>query len=469
MVDLTVSAADFGPLSVDVVAVGGKDQIDKPVIISSSQPTATFHGLPAGQYAVIGTRPTGDRLVERVVLDQDPRHVQFTINGRSRHEILTQETSRGLVPPVPPDHPDDDSAASTPDPAIEGEASFSVMGSMRRAFQALSSTRLVAPAGLETTKRSYALYQWEMTPGGWKAVPAPSWHEIRPGYLQLVIDTPTITPPDAVLANPIPAAPAKAFGLLDEQGFGAMVIAPLFRDGLTITFLADGLAAEGAAERVDNPSALRVPVAVSVPGDPALADILSGLSAGALPGAEQLWVQCANKFDGVDVALDFLLHKHSDPAAAIMSAHFLSRFAPARAPVSWLRNLARLLPNVADAATLLAWRLIYGGSVDDPPESPNEIEDLLWDAIRRPCTLFARTRLLLTQASRLYVQPPSPQAALTPVPVFAPGDFLNVAADAGGLEAFWGAGPAQPGRPGRLPDRALAGKSVNLAGGKFSQ
>src|SRR5262249_16647122 len=171
-------------------------------------------------------------------------------------------------------------------------------------------------------------------------------YKLGPDYLQLSVENDT-------------GAQARAFGLLDDVGFGPIVIAPLFRQGLSITFLADGVKAEDSAARVANPSAGRVPVAVAVPRDANLGDILSGLAAASLPGAQQLWTQgVEQRYGSTDRAFDVLVHKYRDPAAAVLGAHFLARFKPTMAPVSWLENLSRLLPHIADPPTLLAWRLI---------------------------------------------------------------------------------------------------------------
>jgi hypothetical protein len=87
-----------------------------------------------------------------------------------------------------------------------------------------------------------------------------------------------------------------------------------------------------------------VPVAVAVPRDPGLANLLSGLTAASLPHTEQLWVQDAeDRFGSADHALEMLLQKYKDPAAAVLAAHFLVRFKPTRAPVQWLENLSRIL------------------------------------------------------------------------------------------------------------------------------
>jgi hypothetical protein len=235
---------------------------------------------------------------------------------------------------------------------------------------------------------------------------------------------------------------------------------------MDITFLADGLMAEGAAERVMNPSAVRVPVAVAVPRNPILADLMSGLMAASLPGAEQLLVQ---SFGSAEEALHALEYKYNDRIAAVLGAHYLARFSPTKAPVPWLENLSRLLPNVADALTLLAWRLIAEGSTDDRKISRGDIREILLEAEARPCCLFARTRALLTQAARLYGRKPEIQS-VEPTAVLhrvRTGDFLNVAADASGLEAFWGSSPSRPGRPKNDPKPEEQGVVIHLAGGSF--
>jgi hypothetical protein len=203
-----------------------------------------------------------------------------------------------------------------------------------------------------------------------------------------------------------------------------------------------------------------VPVAVAVPKDDHSADLLSGLVAGSLPGADQLLVQA-------DQARAKLEAKFGDAAAAVLGAHFLSRFSPDRAPVPWLENLGRLLPAVADGPTLLAWRLIADGSADGRKVSRSDIQQILSDAARRPCTLFARTRALLTQALRLYgPEQPEPSSSDSPRP-FLPGDFLNVAADAGGVEAFWGASPDWPGRSSHPLDQRPQEPVVRFDRGSF--
>lgn len=470
MADLIVETANnFGPLSVEIVAVGGDGREQSPVLLSSAQPKARIQGLGPGDYAVIGTRPTGERLVERVRLTSPETLVVFATKGRSPHEFLGAAASRGLVPSVPLNSPHQEGSSIRDMPKFGLEKIFGAAGIAGRALEALSASSvstgfhdLFADAGRSAghinlaalMPRWLVLHQWIWSGGRWQSADQQFRIELRPDYLQLFLD-------------PLAPSDIRAYALLDEAGFGPVVIAPIFRLGLNITFLADGLRAEDAAERVTNPSAVRVPVAVAVPADPTLADLLSGLASGSLPGAEQLWVQSAQQsFGGVQVALDALLEKLADPAAAVLGAHFLSRFAPDRAPVRWLENLCRILPGVADPALLLAWRLIAEGSSEGRPTSRHNIWDLLLDATERPCTLFARTRALLTQGLRLYAPNSKEATARLRVPD-SPGDFLNFAAEASGLEAFWGSGPQHPGRQ-RPRQGAGSGIQIQLEQGRFS-
>jgi hypothetical protein len=477
MADLIIAAShDLGPLSVEVVAAGGERRGEQPILLSSSRPQATIRGLAPGPYAVVATRPTGETLVERVTLGDNRSRVQFETEGRSPHEFLYQAMARGFVPSVPADLPHNEEASIKTIPTTTNRRQFAASGASGRALQALLTHSLrsdpAAPADRsvldldmldfgepqgDARPKALALWQWSMNDGRWQPVSDPIHFELRPDYLQLFVENDK-------------RAQARAFGLLDEGGFGPIVIAPLFRQGISITFLADGVKAENAAERVANPSAIRVPVAVAVPRDAGLADILSGLAAASLPGAGQLWTQdVERRFGSSDHALDALLHKYKDPAAAVLGAHFLARFNPTTAPISWLENLSRLLPHVADPPTLLAWRLIAAGSTDERKTSRRDIRAVLRDANRRPGCLFARTRALLTQASRFYDPKPRPRSIEPPKRARRPQtcDFLDVGAEAGGLEAFWGSSPSRPGRPARAPRSGRQAVVVHLARGSF--
>jgi hypothetical protein len=187
-----------------------------------------------------------------------------------------------------------------------------------------------------------------------------------------------------------------------------------------------------------NPSGVRVPVAIALPRSQVLADLLSALASASFAGAESIWDQQSQLSGSDDQAFEVLTRKGEDPAAAVLAAHFLGRFAPRRTPLRWLHNLQSLLPEVADTYFLLAARMM----ADELNASRPEIEQLLQSAEAAPVCLFSRTRALLTQALRLRKLPVLREA---PDARAKPGDFLNVAADAGGLEAFWGMGPDQPG------------------------
>lgn len=237
-----------------------------------------------------------------------------------------------------------------------------------------------------------------------------------------------------------PKARVHVFGLLDEAGFGPIVVAPSFVDGLAITFLPQGVGESESAERVSNPSAIRVPVATAAPKATPLADLLAAVNAPMFPDADKLWTEQTRLYGGrsKDV-LEALSHNNQDTHAAVLSALFLARFKPAEAPIAWLRDLDALVPPpVADAKILLARRLIHGGEAE-PSATADEIGDLLQAAAARPLCLFASNRSFLTQSLRLHGL-----KARAPTP----GDFLDVAADADGLEAFWGSAPFTPGRQG---------------------
>jgi hypothetical protein len=392
MPDLVIAAAGLGPLSVETAAVAGGSALNRPVLLSSAAPQATIRGLPAGDYLVIGTRPTGERLVERVMLEDKGGRVLFAFKGAAPHEFLADAAARGLVP------------------------------------------SLLSHDGNAAAAKCYVLRQWTVLRDGQKWLPAkqPEKVTLRPDCVQVFIDGAS-------------GVAASAIALLDETGFGPVVIAPLFREGLSITLLARGLALESATAGAGNPSPVRVPIAIALPRDAGLADLLSGLSAPSLPSAEELWMQVAARRGGIDHAVEAQMEAYQDPAAAVLGAHFLARFSPMRTPVGWLENLVTLLPAVADAPLLLAWRLIAAGSGGNRNALRRRIRDLLDDALSRPCTMFHCTRALLTQAERLYAA--DRRATSGAAPPFRAGDFLNLAADAGGLEAFWGAAPDRPGPP----------------------
>jgi hypothetical protein len=432
MAQLKIAAQNMGPLSVEVIAAEQDFQVDRPLFLSSTREQETVTGLSPGSYAVVATRPNGETLVRSVKVDQDA-FVDFAVQeGRSPHEFLTEAAQRGLVPTVSSQVPHDDHSSLKDLVDEKGGAFVGVTGASARNLKTILSKRTdFNTLGLERrgTLRHYRLLRWGFDGNSWRKLPFeghPATHlEVRRDYLQV---------------NLRPHYPfVTAFGLLDASGYGPIVIAPFFRDGFSLTLLAEGIYADQGADRVSNPSGVRVPVAIALPNRRDLADLLSALAAPAFAAAEGLWDQQREGIGSDTAALDVLLRKFDDPIGAILAAHFLGRFSPARAPLGWLRNLHGLLPRIADTSVLLALRLIEDGS----PKNRPEIKRLLKLAQSSPVCLFARARALLTQSLRRY------DSAAADADYSRSGDYLDVAAEAGGLEAFWGSSPEDPGRTGR--------------------
>jgi hypothetical protein len=477
MAVLTIRASQMGPLSLRLLSADGRLIAQQPPPLSSGRPSVAVT-LDEGAYVVIASRPSGQVLTQEAFVGPNGGVVAFQVEGNSPNEFMGPATERGLVPAVPDsggrlDHRDAALAQLTERPATAGDAgkAMRAIGQAALGFGVRQVVSRSAPALTSAVFRSLikttaarpsppaaplALRRWTWRDGGWRRDDRdspPLWSDLGAGYFRIRVDG--------------GAEPARAFALLDEDGYGPVVIAPPFRDGLDLTFLADGVTAATASERVGNPSAVRVPVAVSLPGDPRSADLLGGLSAAALPGADQLWAAGADD-DDVDSAFALLYHKQQDPAAAVLAAHFLVRFSPKRAPVKWLINLCSLLPEVADGPVLLAWRYISAGGVQGAHVDPGQVRDLLRQAARRPVHYFARSRSLLSQGMRLYGPWSRRRDPNARNPKPRPGDFLDVGADAGGLEAFWGSSPIAPGRPAAPPHWPSAPpRTVGLRGGLF--
>jgi hypothetical protein len=156
-----------------------------------------------------------------------------------------------------------------------------------------------------------------------------------------------------------------------------------------------------------------------------------------------------------------LIDKFQRPAEALLAAHYLLRFLPGQLPIGWADNLSRALPSAMDGPVIAAWARLHN--------RPTGISDKKFDiefrecidlALSRPVTLFARTRALLFDALRL-IQDPGALLEKT-----RQEEYRRFGADAGGLESFWGGGPASPGKPETTAGgRVLA--RVILNGGAF--
>ena len=472
MAELLISTEpDFGPLSVEVVAATGEPLTSRPVLLSSMQTSTIFYDLMPGPYAVVGTRPSGETLVKRVTLGPNNGVAKFESHASPQQESPSEAVVRGMVPFV--------LAEISEDPSASRLRTFNTRlfpSSAGRNLQTLLVPKISAELGLQETGRTRGLdrghfgepvtegkpaqltfRQWRLVGNKWRDVPDAIRFNLEPAIAEVSVDSGHADQP-------------RAFGLIDDNGFGPIVVSPSFGRGLRISFLADGLSAGYAAERVSNPSAVRVPVAAAVPNDPGLADLLSALAAPSMPDAQRLWQQDAEQhFGSTENALDMLLKKYDDPTAAVLGAHFLARFKPSLAPIRWLQNLSELLPHIADPLVLLATRLIAEGSTEERITSRQDIGAILLQASHRPCCLFGRTRAMLTQALRLY-GPRTPETA-TDIESEAgqprTSEFLDVAAEAGGLEAFWGSSPARPGRPPKKPKPQRQTTVIHLVQGAF--
>jgi hypothetical protein len=163
-----------------------------------------------------------------------------------------------------------------------------------------------------------------------------------------------------------------------------------------------------------------------------------------------------------------LLDKYKDPAAALLGALFLARFAPTSLPGPWLRNLVKTLPDVGDTSLLLAWSRATKG--DEDYNWKESIADQLRTATRSRRVLFARTRSMLAQLSRLYgPYPRSRQLSVSTPRHTRTGDYLDFAAEAGGLAAFWGTAPYRPGYESTSRSTLSDGIAVPFRGGSFER
>lgn len=471
MADLTIrTAQNLGPLSLQVTNERGRLVPVRLSPLSSQRRSVTATNLAPGVYNVIATRPSGQTLAQWVKVPRAGASVDFKVEVISPNEFLTEAVGRGLVPSINPgflqrgDRPHASRLQLQSDVGVLGDARSAL-----RAIEGLARSQRITRSRSARTSNS-ALFKG-LAPSNPDIRVASTWRlecwllndrwrrvskldggvaaiDLGPGYLRTRLHG---------------HHAARALSLVDSGGHGPFVIVPPFADGVDVSFLADGLTARASPDRVENPSAVRIPVAVALPRDPRCADLLAALTSGGLPGADALW-------EGIsDDAFGLLHHKVSDPGAAALGAHFLIRFAARRAPVDWLENLMEVLPHAADGPTLLAWRYITAGGKQGAKVERKKIRSLLREASRRPVHLFGRSRVLLGQASRLY----GPFRRARHESVANPrrpdnGAFLDVAAEAGGLEAFWGSSPRWPYPRSSPPTLRVALAEVALEGGLFA-
>lgn len=436
---LTVrGAAALGPLSVEVVPEGG-DPIEFAL---SSNHDAHEMSVGPGRYAIIARRPNGTRLRRSVVLEAGEQLSVNLADGLppSPNEFMWRETERGDVAPG----------------AIVkkiGRPRGVLQGYAAEALQAATSARAVArgtfaaPASRATSW--WTLCAWPSQDGAVGPAPQPSFDT---GVSFLKIRT---------------EGRHLAVGVVDESGFGPIVMTPSFRESLEITFLAEALSTR-VSMRSLVPSGQRSPVALATPEEPAVADLLSALASPSVEHAEALWDQADNTAVN---ARDYVEGKFEHPAEALLGAHYLLRFVPDRLPLRWADNLADALPRAADGPVIAAWLRLRSRAEHVRTFGAKQLaadsQRLFAEACRRPVTLFARTRLLLVDGLHLYPDVAWPPAT---APGTSPADFFSCGAYAGGLEAFWGTDPrtAGPNAPVSPLPRTDLGR-VKLSGSTFDQ
>lgn len=411
----SLSADSLGPLSVEIVPETG-DNIEE-FALSSAHQTQDVEIAP-GRYAVIARRPNGDRLYRAVTVPPGQlAKVDLATNlPASPNEFMELETRRGEV---------------KPGPVIKkrNERSGTVEGFARRSMEALSVARDVVGAPSRTLSTGRWTVRVWLSQNGRRSLASDANVLVGHGPSFLKIRT----QPDFL-----------AVGVLDDRGFGPIVMTPPFRKPIHVTFLAEALAARAAA-RYLNPSGQRTVVALVTPEEPAVADLLAALGSVAVEHAGDLWDQYSGHYTN---ALGYLKAKFNCPAEALLAGHYLLRYLPDRLPLSWADNLRHAFPQAADGPAIAAWLRLRSRAENvtarEPKQLHAEFRRFLEEALSRRIVWFARGRRLLVDG--LNLEKPSP---VSPRGQSDPKDYYDYGAHAGGLEAFWGAHPFSPGQRSR--------------------
>ncbi|NMN06796.1 MULTISPECIES: hypothetical protein [unclassified Novosphingobium] len=450
MANLRISTeAALGPLSVEVIGPRG-ERVGAPISLTSLRQAAVLDAVSPGDYTVVATRPSGEQLISSAKVGADGGDALIVMAGRSPREFMTEAARLGLTYAPSSADGGDFRLTSIASPRAANTASRSMSVLLGKElgvenFQ-LSLTEGLKSAESSSRSSDLTLRCWRFD-GQWRPC-----------------DPPHALPSEDYLQVGIFDNRPQAIGLMSDDGFGPIVIAPPLAGGLDVTFLAAGVAMDANADREANPSAVRVPIAMAVPRKPGHADLLVGLNAALLPKASALLEE--GRGMNPEMALLQLADKFDDSAAAVLGAVFLARFAPGRLPLRWLRNLNQLLPDVADSWVLLAWARSVQG--DGDLRWDMTIAEQLRKAAACRCTYFSRTRFQLSKLSLRYG--PFPRAreeeVLTPRRART-GDYLDFAADAGGLEAFWGTSPTRPGHDVSRGTSRPTGVRVALRQGRF--
>jgi hypothetical protein len=418
-VQLTVDSGQpdlsLGPLSVEVIGTDATAAARTPQTFTLTSGRLTHSlDLSPGRYAVVARRPSGERLTRMVTLQEGgPATVHLADGiGKSPNEFLQPETLRGDV------------GLQIPEPATETDLEASTLRphGVLKGAGARTLARMVANRAKSTTAapldQELRLQFWSDAP---LEVTSCHW---GPTFLKVGIP------------QQIHTQLASAAALCDVSGFGPVVTAPAFHAPLELSFNIDAVTLRAAA-RYENPSGLRLPVAVPHVRDPVMADLLAALAAPTVHNADAIW-SCNYGAGSIESALEQLAMKFTRPAEAIVAAHFLLRFMPDKLPLAWADNLCHAAAEAADGPVIAAWARLHGTSDRDSSRVDSDFRELLLDAAKRRYTLCARTRLLLCQGLR-FSAPDAPERRVLE-------EFLEFGAHAGGLDAHWGFGPEQPGR-----------------------
>jgi hypothetical protein len=447
------SGSSLGVLIVQVVA--SSDDQEPIEFVLTSQYRQHSLDVPLGKYTIVAERPNGDRLLRYVTVAKDnPATVNFDVTSESASTpFLYEETLRGEVgPKTPPSAspsmkaPSDMELESTePSPTLHDRYAFTAHNrSDLKGFAGTSLKVIKRGTAAPPTSQKLTFRVWA---DGDTAVPQ---CEVGTDFIKIMVQN------------------QCAVGLLDESGFGPIVINPGFAQGCAITFSAEGVASKAAA-RSANPSGLRTPVAVACPMGPVSADLLSALASPVVEHAGEVLRQNLNlqtlDAGAVHNALDALAGKFSMSAEALVAAHYLLRFRPELLPLSWALNLEWASP-AADGPIIAAWLVLLSNASDVSAMSESDcnahFHTHFTKALERPSVLFARTRLLLSRGLSMRPSDVQAQESQKVVP------FFEFGAHAGGLEAFWGRGPMSPGPDGdadKSPYRDIAG--VDLRDAEF--
>jgi hypothetical protein len=426
MIELTISCSvAMGPLDVSVYP---PDESEQPFEFTLSSGTLS-KTLPAhaGRYTVIARRPNGSKLRRNADVSNEDMTVNLAEALRPvPNPKMQREIERGdIALPTRTTQPSFGAPLSGVFASILGNAAV-------RAIVAGTKPPpdLAAPA----------FRTWRFDGRGWQEAQAPdgALEVTRADDLYKVTIRPAAAGGDG-------AGTVRCISAVDGTGFGPHVMLPPFADPVELTFVKKGLSAY-AIDRGTSPGQQRVPVAVVNPARPAVADLLSALASPITQSAETIWSQVSPDLveqaaQDTDTILAMLLDKFRKPAEALIAAHYLLRFSPARLPLEWAGNLCHASPYASDGPVIAAWAWIYNRPKDASDDTVSEsVSRYLSMALERPVTLFARSRTLLIEARWFAAQNPALEARWTDMEV-----FWRAGAGAGGLEAFWGRAPDAPG------------------------